>query len=100
MEAAVFVPAHAPAAGDMKELAAYNRTKVLAVGERLLSLCQRPVTFEEALAELFCQYQLTMNFEQYVLVGSTVRSFLSWLKDRGELEVRFVENRLLWAAAQ
>lgn len=26
-----------------------------------------------------------MSFEQYVLVGSTVRSYLSWLKDGGRL---------------
>lgn len=37
-----------------------------------------------------------MNFEQYVLVGSTVKSYLSWLKDTGKLTVQFADNRLLW----
>jgi hypothetical protein len=37
-----------------------------------------------------------MNFEQYVLVGSTVRSYLAWLKDTGHLQVVFDHNRLLW----
>jgi len=37
-----------------------------------------------------------MNFEQYVLVGSTVRSYLSWLKDNGKLDVNFEDNILLW----
>ena len=37
-----------------------------------------------------------MTFEQYVLVGSTVRSYLAWLKDNGRLEVIFEENMLLW----
>ena len=37
-----------------------------------------------------------MNFEQYVLVGSTVRSYLSWLKDTGKLNTEFVHNMLLW----
>ena len=39
-----------------------------------------------------------MNFEQYVLVGSTVRSYLSWLKDSGKLETQFENNILLWKA--
>lgn len=30
-----------------------------------------------------------MNFEQYVLVGSTVRSYLAWLKDAGNLNAEF-----------
>ena len=36
--------------------------------------------FEELLKLLFDEYELVMNFEQYVLVGSTVRSYLAWLK--------------------
>ena len=37
-----------------------------------------------------------MTFEQYVLVGSTVRSYLAWLKDTGKLNARFENNLLLW----
>ena len=46
--------------------------------------------------KLFAHYGLTMNFEQYVLVGSTVRSYLSWLKDGGRLDALFEDNTLLW----
>ena len=48
------------------------------------------------LQTLFTEYNLKMTFEQYVLVGSTVRSYLAWLKDNGRLEVIFEENMLLW----
>ena len=40
-----------------------------------------------------------MNFEQYVLVGSTVRSYLAWLKDTGKLRVEFDDGMLLWCLA-
>ena len=33
-----------------------------------------------------------------MLVGSTVRSYLSWLKDKGEVEAVFERNRLYWKA--
>lgn len=49
---------------------------------------------------LFSDYGLTMNFEQYVLVGSTVRSYLSWLKDDGKLSAAFEDNMLLWNAVE
>ena len=45
---------------------------------------------------LFTDYGLTMNFEQYVLVGSTVRSYLAWLKDTGRVNALFENNMLLW----
>ena len=32
------------------------------------------------------------------LVGSTVRSFLSWLKGEGRLAAEFADNMLLWRA--
>lgn len=42
------------------------------------------------------EYELTMTYEQYVLVGSTVRSYLAWLKDTGRVEGRIENNMLLW----
>jgi len=44
----------------------------------------------------FAGYGLTMNFEQYVLAGSTARSYLAWLKDTGRLNALFENNMLLW----
>lgn len=98
MEAAMFVPSHAPASADIRELVRYNRSKVLEIGECLTKICQEPCTFEKVLQEVFNRYDLKMSFEQHVLVGSTVRSYLSWLKDEGRMDVEFKENLLLWKA--
>ena len=38
-----------------------------------------------------------MSFEQYVLVGSTVRSYLAWLKDMGRLTALFEDGWMRWA---
>ena len=48
---------------------------------------------------MFIGYGLSMNFEQYVLVGSTVRSYLSWLKDTEKMTAEFQDNMLLWQKA-
>ncbi|WP_347559813.1 hypothetical protein [Clostridium sp. AM58-1XD] len=39
-----------------------------------------------------------MDFTQYALVGSTIRSYLSYLHDRGMTEASFAENKLKWKA--
>ena len=51
---------------------------------------------ENLLQKLFEDYGLTMTYEQYVLVGSTVRSYLSYLKNKGDLDTYFEDNLLLW----
>lgn len=96
MEAPMFVPAHAEATADIAPLARLNREKVGAVAEDICALLTEPMCFEELLKRLFDAYALTLNFEQYVLVGSTVRSFLAWLADNGRITASFAENRLMW----
>ena len=96
--AKMFVPAHAPVTDDISELAEYNISVVNSIAEDIVSICKEPICFEKILQRLFNNYKLTMNFEQYVLVGSTVRSYLSWLKDAGRLSAVFEGNMLLWEA--
>lgn len=98
LSAKMFVPAHAEATKDIAPLAQYNIDKVMEIADKIVEICAEPRCFEVILQELFTDYGLKMNFEQYVLVGSTVRSYLAWLKDTGRLQVKFEENMLLWGA--
>ncbi len=96
LEAKLFVSAHAEAAGDVRELVSLNRRAVLEIGETLCGLLEEPADFETLLKRVFDHYGLVMNFQQYALIGSTVRSYLSWLKAGNRIAARFAENRLLW----
>lgn len=98
LEATMFVPAHAEATNDISPLAQLNIDKVQEIAEKILLLCRDPLCFEHILQKLFSEYGLTMNFEQYVLVGSTVRSYLAWLKDTGKINVSFESSLPLWAS--
>ncbi len=99
MKAKMFIPSHAEPTEDISELAQYNIDKVNEIADRILEICAEPLCFEMILQRLFKAYSLVMNFEQYVLVGSTVRSYLSWLKDTGRLTVKFEDSMLLWERA-
>ncbi len=99
MEGTMFVPAHAPAAESVAELAQVNIDAVMEVAQAILDICREPVCFERVLQGLFRKYALVMTFEQHALVGSTVRSYLSWLRDAGRLTARFEDDMLLWERA-
>ena len=99
LQAKAFVPAHAAATEDIAPLAQYNIDKVWEIAQYIQSHCEKPITFEELLQKVFDDFHLTMNFEQYVLVGSTLRSYLAWLRDTGKLQLAFEKNRMLWFQA-
>lgn len=98
MQAKLFIPSHAPATANIAPLARINREKALQIIGYLLDLCKTPHSFEEILQSVFTGYALTMDFNQFVLVGSTVRSYLAYLYHQKEVSVRFEENRMLWQA--
>ena len=98
--AAAFVPAHAEVCGDIRELAQYNIDTVREIERRIVSICAEPHNFEAILKRLFDEYSLAMSFEQYALVGSTLRSYLAYLLDKGDLSVKCEDNMLLWEAVK
>ncbi|MCQ2561724.1 MAG: MBL fold metallo-hydrolase [Clostridia bacterium] len=99
LEAKTFVPAHAAACEDIKELAQYNIDTVNEIADRIIEFCKEKICFEDLLKKLFDSYNLAMSIEQYVLVGSTVKSYLAWLKDNGRVQIVIEDNRVLWEAA-
>ncbi len=100
LEAAAFVPAHAAVCEDVRELAQYNIDTVREIEGRIVSICAEPHNFEAILKRLFDEYSLALSFEQYALVGSTLRSYLAYLLDKGTLSVRCEDNMLLWEAVK
>lgn len=91
-----FVPSHAPACEDISGLAAFNIEKTNEAAECIANLCTAPISFEDILAGVFAMYDLDMNFRQYALIGSTVRSYLTYLKTDGRIEAFFEGGRMLW----
>ena len=96
LDAACFIPAHAEATGEIAPLAQLNIKKVMEIADKILDICREPSGFEWILKRLFDDYGLEMTFEQHALVGSTVRSYLTWLTEAGKLQTRIEQNMLLW----
>jgi glyoxylase-like metal-dependent hydrolase (beta-lactamase superfamily II) len=90
-----FVPSHAAPTRDIVPLVDLNRAKILEIANFILERCVEPATPEALLARLSDHYGIELNHSQYVLVGSTLRSYLAWLTDRKELTTRFEAGRML-----
>ena len=92
-----FIPAHAESTDDIHALVKINLDKVDEIIQALKEICAKPAAFDDILKAIFDRYALTMDFNQNVLVGSTIRSYLAYMHDNQMLNVSFVENKLLWS---
>ncbi len=101
-EAEWFVPAHAEPTRDIKSLVDINRAKIFEIADVILAAVNvkehdgEGVSLEDVMAAVFFHYDIALNANQYVLVGSTIRSYLSWLCDQGRLEYGFEHQRMIF----
>ncbi len=62
----------------------------------IYDMCKNGITFEELLKNIFDKYKLSINANQYVLVGSTIKSYLSYLLNEDKIIYEFINNKMLW----
>ncbi len=96
MEAAVFVPGHADAMTDISGLVQKNIDKIYEIRNCLLDILGEPLTVDQILQRVFKEYGLLMDLAQYVLIGSTIRSYLAWLEAGGMIRYISRDDQLLW----
>lgn len=100
LEGRLFIPSHGEVYTDMDSIVERNRNKVFEIAGLLGDICKEEAGTEEIIQKVFDRYGLAMDANQYVLTGSTLRSYLSWMKGRGEMETEFRDNRFWWRAVR
>lgn len=96
LTAVLFVPGHAEPSADIMDLLQKNIDKIHEIETCLLKILEQPRTVDEILREVFREYRLFMDLAQYVLIGSTVRSYLAWLEAAGKIRYFAKDNMLYW----
>ena len=91
-----YIPSHMEATNDISEVIELNRNKIYEIANEIYKACALEKTFEEILKYIFDKYNLVMNANQYVLVGSTVKSYLSYLNEENKLTYEFKDNKMVW----
>lgn len=94
----VVIPSHAPVTDNIALLADYNIEKTKEIAQIICNLLVKPITFEQLLADLFSKLNLFMTVQQRFLIGSTVKSYLTYLKNENRVSYSFENNMMLWSA--
>ena len=96
VEGKFYIPSHSEATDDISSLIEINKNKVQEILNKIYDICKQEKTFEQILKTIFDEYNLVMNANQYVLVGSTIRSYLSYLYNEEKIIYEFKDNKMIW----
>lgn len=91
-----FIASHSEIMTDIKPLIKINRDKIKEIINKIITYLKDPHIFEDILKELFDSYHLELNASQYALVGSTIKSYLSYLESEGQIAYEFQDNKMYW----
>lgn len=100
LEGKLFIPSHVDATNNIKDLINLNRNKINEIISKILEYCKKERTIEEIIKYLFDEYNLVMNVNQYFLNGSTIKAYLSYLKEEEKINYLFKDNIMYWKTTE
>ncbi|HCA20364.1 MAG TPA: hypothetical protein DEO40_06785, partial [Treponema sp.] len=98
-----YIPSHGDCMeGDtIQAVAEMNIIVTLETETLILNVLKKAELTHEEVVEAVADYAgLEMKLGQFVLIGSTIKSYLSSLYDRGLVSFRMDSNRMLWRATE
>ncbi len=96
IKADFYVPGHGDFVTQIEGLVELNLLALLETENLILDELKTPRTSEEILKSVADRNSLNLKLSQYVLIGCTLRSYLSALADEGRIRYEITENKMLW----
>ena len=96
----LFIPAHDVPCEDIAPLVQENLAAMNEVAADIEEMCGTPQTIDDLIAKCLEKYHIRLYLMQYLLVGQTVRSYVTWLLKTGRIEPVYEGARLLFSRKQ
>ena len=99
IDADFFVPSHGDVYDEVDELSELNLISTIS-NERLIEeILVQPKTHEELLKAFADKSDMTLRLSQFMLIGSSLRSYLTYLYKEGRVRWFFEDNKMYWQKA-
>ncbi|MBQ0162158.1 MAG: MBL fold metallo-hydrolase [Treponema sp.] len=93
-----YVPSHGEVYTEINALYELNMLSVLQNEDAILqAIKDEPKTHEEILKYVADLNNIPMRLSQYMLIGSTIKSYITHLYESEKIKWHFVDNRMVWA---
>lgn len=104
LDGGLFVPAHGVAEEDISEILEMNEANQKKLIEAVKDACSGDGTaaehtgagLDEILQKMYEATMLRNNVANHALLSSTVKCYLTYLQDAGEIECIFEDNMMVW----
>ncbi len=96
IDAGVYIPSHGEPTSRVGPLCQANKEKIHEIMSKVQEACEKPASTEEVMERVCAVYGITLNMTQYVLVSSTIRSYLTYLYEEGLIDCEFKGHRMEW----
>ncbi len=98
--ATYYVPSHGSVhtKDTIHELAEINKMVTLETETLILKILREKLSMEELLKRVADYAEINLGLGQFLLIGSTLRSFLSSMNNRGLVSYELQDNRMFWFA--
>ena len=92
----MMVPSHCPISTDLTELADYNLIKMTEIENVILDVLDVDLSYDDIIARVLEHYNIRISYNKYLLMGSTIRSYISYLCHNKRLKSYFKDNKLMF----
>lgn len=96
IEAETYVPGHGDTVEEIEGLAELNLLAILETEDMILDELREPKSAEEILKAVADRSGIRLGLSQFVIIGSTIRSYLAGLYESGRAAFEMGGGRMLW----
>lgn len=96
LQGKLFIPAHGIAETDINEILEINIDNVASIISHLKEICSEYTSLDHILQKMYEFMRLRNNTVNHALISSAMKSYLTYLQDRGEMECSFEDNIMVW----
>lgn len=95
LKADYFILSHATGTNDISSLIEVNKNAINKVIADILKICENEITFENLLQKIFYLYEINFTFMQNYIVGSTLKSYITYLLSQNKIQI-IIKNNLIF----
>ena len=96
LDGKLVVPSHSQATNNIKPVVEFNRNQIYKIIDILLDYLKEEHNCTECCSYIFDYFKLRITYNKYMLILSTVRSYLSYLSNSKKIKNYFKDNRLVF----
>lgn len=96
LEGKLFIPSHGVAEESIKDILEKNIVNIESVLDYLREITKEYISMDFILQKMYQYMKLRNNVVNQVLLSSTMKGYIQYLRNKDEMEFDFIDNIMVW----